>query len=453
MIEASSEKAVHRDKSWFAVFIEPPRAIRAVIAVGVLVFLFGWGAACVVRAISKPGDYYKYVAMGTGVIQGFNPYDTDEEKRRWPPFLALAYAPLAVVDHVSPAASRIFFLLLSYWAFYDAIKVVAGRIYGKKLSIWPRSGRIGLTEPAIALAVLLCARYLSDSARYIQPTFVLLWLSARSLALLESGKDGKAGLLAGFAISVKLTPLVWVGYFIFRGRWKAAAAALIWTAVFFAAPFAVLGPATARQYYDSWLSADKIYARIPTRASNESVFAMFERWVGDSLAPWAGSDPLARFGLGGDPWIFSLTLFFLCILGAAWILCAGDAFRYRRVSDSAPARARRIIEEGLILNLALYSSPLSWKHYYMVQVYLLLGIFAVLAWDLARRSTRSKWVLILIVVGFILQSNLWIPFMGAGLAERIQEQSLILWGSLLYFTAGSIYVRSLPDAQASTQLS
>ena len=439
-------------RDWLSLFIEPPRSLRLLIAAGVLIFLFGWGAACVVRALSKPGDYYKYVAMGTGVIQGFNPYDADEEKNRWPPFLALAYAPLAIIDQASPAASRIVFLLLSYWAFYDAVRIVVRRIYDEKLTIVPRPGAVGLTQPAVALAVLLCARYLSDSARYIQPTFVLLWLSAKSLDYLAAKKELRAGLLAGLSISLKLTPLVWLGYFIFRARWKAAAAAVVATAVCFASPFAALGPARAREFYDSWLSAGKMYARIPLRASNESAFAMLERRVGDSLAPWAHADPLAGQGRG-DPWILTLTFLFLVVLGAAWLFSAGDFFRDRPAADSVPQRARRIIEEGLVLNLALYASPLSWKHYYMLLVYPLLGILAALAWDLPRRSKASLWALGLVLAGALIQSNLWIPFMSDALAQQIGENSLILSGSVLYFIAGLIFLRGLSGAAASLRAS
>lgn len=435
-------------RRWPAPFIETPRWLRVLIAAGVLIFLFGWGAACVVRALSKPGDYYKYVAMGTGVIRGFNPYDADEEKNRWPPFVGIAYAPLAVIDQASPAASRIVFLLLSYWAFYDAVRIVVRRIYAKKLTLLPRPGAVGLTQPAVALAVLLCARYLSDTARYIQPTFVLLWLAARSLDCLEKKKEVRAGLLAGLSIGLKLTPLVWLGYFIFRARWKAAAAAVVATAVCFASPFAVLGPERAREFYDSWLSADKMYARIPLRASNESAFAMFERWIGSSLAPWAAYDPLAGHGRG-DPWILFLTLAFVAVLGLVWLFCAGDFFTDRPAADSVPLRARRIIEEGLVLNLALYASPLSWKHYYMQQVYLLLGLLAALAWDLPSGSRRSRWALGLVAAGALVQSNLWIPFMSDAMTQRIGENSLILCGSVLYFAAGVIYLRGLSGAAAA----
>src|SRR4051812_48218831 len=106
-MQTATKTGVSPDRGWLTLFIQPPRTVRIIIAVGLLGFLFGWGAASIVRAVTKPGDYYKYVAMGKGVLEGFNPYEAAEEKNRWPPFLAVAYTPLALVDKFSPAASRI----------------------------------------------------------------------------------------------------------------------------------------------------------------------------------------------------------------------------------------------------------------------------------------------------------------------------------------------------------
>ncbi|GEM_PF-5365764 len=420
------------------------KAIKVFIGVGVLGLLFGGGIAYLIHARSFIGDYDHYARMGRGVVQGFNPYDVDDVRYRWPPSMPVIFAPLAFFDGINDAATRVGYLFLTYLAFFDALRILIRRIYGKPLSLWPMAGRVSITMPSIALAIIVLSRFITETAKIMQVTFILLWLAVRATDYLERRKEARAAFFIGLSAAIKLTPAIWIGYAAFRGRWKAAVLSLLVIAFFFVLPFAVVGPERTHEYYDSWLAPGKLLSPIPTRAHNVSAFAMFDRWIGHGLWPWADVQIDGPLFASGKPAVMVVTAGFLLILGCAWIYYAGNPFQDDGRGTSIADRASRIVEEGLVMNLSLYASPLTWKHYYASQIYLLTGLFAL--WAASAPGRKRNIVTGLIVAGALLQSGL-LPGL---LEETLERQSIITLGSLCYFVAGLIFLkRKRVDAPAS----
>src|SRR5581483_11771115 len=188
----------------------------------------------------------------------------------------------------------------------------------------------------------------------------------------------------------------------------------------------------------------KLLSPIPTRAHNVSAFAMFDRWIGHGLWPWADVQIDGPLFASGKPAVMVVTAGFLLILGCAWIYYAGNPFQDDGRGTSIADRASRIVEEGLVMNLSLYASPLTWKHYYASQIYLLTGLFAL--WAASAPGRKRNIVTGLIVAGALLQSGL-LPGL---LEETLERQSIITLGSLCYFVAGLIFLkRKRVDAPAS----
>ncbi len=422
---------------------EPGARLRRVLAALVLTILAVAFVVSLERSLRKVGDFGSYIEMARSVVEGFDPYGLDEN-HRWPPSMAIIYSPLAFIDAVSEPATRFLYLLFSWWCLFDTLRIAVRRLTGKRLAVLGGQDRVSIGEPAIALAILASLRFLLSTARANQPTLILLWMAVKALDLIERDKDGRAAFLTGTAISIKLTPLVWVGYFAFRGHLRAVALSLVCVGVWFATPFAVLGPERAISTYQTWLgmnpSSQSLRAPVQVRDSNESVYAMFDRWLGYGplTLPDSEKSPLST----GESAPLVATGIFLAGLGGLYLFCAGRPFRRAPRSDGAAGRARRITEEGLIGVFALYAAPLSWRHYYVIEIYLLLGLFTLIAAEIDSR--RRRLAIGLCSAAFFLQTKIWKLFVPEAAEEIVAWQSLTLLGSLLYVGLGLWYLRSTP---------
>jgi alpha-1,2-mannosyltransferase len=266
----------------------------------------------------------------------------------YPPIAAVLFTPLAVV----PFGLASFALSAATIVLVALVIVVSLRALAVRPS-WPLAGAL--------VPVALFTEPVRTTLYYGQINVVLMALVA--VDCLARTPRWPRGLLVGLAAAVKLTPLVFVLFFLVRGDRRSAAVAAASFAGATGVGFLLAGRDSVRYWTVAVFDTDRIGGA--TRAANQSIKGL-----------------LARLGIeSGALWV---------VLCAALIGLAVVAMR-RAFAAGQPMWALCLNALG-----ALPLAPVSWSHHWVwcVPILLTLGVHA---W-----RTRNRVLVGLAVGGFLM---------------------------------------------------
>ncbi|MGC5050956.1 glycosyltransferase 87 family protein [Micromonospora sp. DT48] len=222
------------------------------------------GAAAATRG---DGHLYEVTHQGTdGIVLGFT----------YPPFAAFLLQPIAYVD---PSVGVGIWLLVSVVALSAVVGVTL-----RALGVAASAGAV-LTGTVALLPVF-------PVAGHLQVGQVGLFLMLIVLVDLLRGPGRRwHGLGVGIAAGVKLTPLIFVAYLVFTGRWRAAGVALAGFAATIGIGFAWRPQDSARFWGGGLLDTDRVTGD-PRTVLNQSLHGALAR-LGDTADVRAVWLPLA----------------------------------------------------------------------------------------------------------------------------------------------------------------
>ncbi|MBX9681463.1 MAG: DUF2029 domain-containing protein [Gemmataceae bacterium] len=208
----------------------------------------------------------------------------------------------------------------------------------------------------------------------------ILFLVTAGLVAFRQGRDWLAGLALGLATACKVTPALFLPYFLWKRQWKIASAMAASTMLFlFPVPAMQLGWERNMQGLESWCRAMVLpYAvdgEITSEHQNQSLPGFLERMLTEapSFTAHVGGglyEPTEYHNLADLPpkIVPSLTKLAMLVFGvlAAWRFTAPRSDR----SD-----VRWILEFGIVLVGMLIFSERTWKHHCVT---LILPIGAIL---------------------------------------------------------------------------
>lgn len=306
----------------------------------------------------------------------------------YPPLAAIVFCPFAWLQ--MPAAS------VAITCTTLVLLIVATTIVLSRLDVWASSRR--LSGPAwlrrfwLALAVVAAATVwlepIKSNFAFGQINVVLMTLVVADC--LPRRTPWPRGLLLGLGIALKLTPAVFLLYFLLRRDGRAALTALGSFAVATLAGFALAWRDSWEYWTDTVRNTDRIGAA--TLNTNQNV---------------AGA--LARLGLGQHER-------FLLWVAGCFVVLAVTVWATRRVlrADEPTLAVICIALFGLVV------SPVSWSHHWVWMLPAVL-VTGVLGWR--RRNTA---LCLLSAVGVALM--VWNPI---DLMPKYHETSAALWRQLL----------------------
>lgn len=274
-----------------------------------------------VRHLQAGESLYGYVAENGGPFT-------------YPPFAALVLWPIGPV----PAG-----VLQAVWMALTCLAVAAlAAAVGGALSPAPHRRPVAVAAAACALMV---SAPVQSNLRFGQVSLFIVLLSLVDGMGLTPARW--RGLLVGFAAAIKLTPLLFVAYFLVAGRYRDAGRA---TAAFVgcAAIGALLLPAESATY---WTEAVRTTSRIGDLASlgNQSVHGM-----------------LLRVGVSER----HLPLLWAALVA---VLCGVALLRARRIErDGRPVAAAVLVGCATVA-----ASPVSWTHHQVWPVLAAMLLVAV----------------------------------------------------------------------------
>ncbi|MEV0175863.1 glycosyltransferase 87 family protein [Streptomyces sp. NPDC050803] len=331
------------------------------------------------------GRIYDYLVPGT--TYGFT----------YPPFAAVAMAPMALLD--LPGAIVVA-LLLNLLALAVVVRILAG-------PDWRRHGWYGC---ALAVCALALFEPLRDTFSFGQVNVLLLALVLTDAWLLSTGRGRLAGFGIGLAAAVKLTPALFIGLLLLARRWRAAAVATA-VAAGATALAAWAAPDASRFYWTRALWDTTRVGRLDY-VSNQSLQGVLARLGEPDRAPWAIA-----------------VLLVLCV----W------AWRTRRAVAAGEWQAAFALT-GLTACLV---SPITWVHHLVW----LLPSFAVLL-----RAGYARVAGVLYAV--MCTSVVWLWFDDASGADGFVGANTYVWitlGLLLWLPVGQLRdERPLLERRVST---
>jgi alpha-1,2-mannosyltransferase len=349
------------------------------------------GVAAVAWAVNGTAvwgaDFEVYRAAGTAVLHGQSPYDFAlhgiQLKFIYTPFAALLFAPLGLPGADLAAGA---WTLLSVLALQGVVWLslsLAGVASGRRRAVLTLAGTVAV----LPLAPLLMTVWFG------QINVLLLLLV---LADLTRAPDRIRGMGVGIAAGIKLTPLIFIPYFLLTRRYRAAGVAGGTFLATILVGFLAQPSASWKYWAERFFDTSRIVPADGAQVWNYSIQGVLLRLPSPALhAVWIWAVAAAAVGAGG-------------VAVAAWAARRGD--------EAAGILACAFT--GLLV------SPVSWPAHWVWCVPLLI-VVAGRAWRsgsaAAKVGTEVLWMLLLaptywLVMLFLSRpagwSSLWPPLLG-----------------------------------------
>jgi alpha-1,2-mannosyltransferase len=165
--------------------------------------------------VAKPGDtgqqsrsaFLRWRSMVQDVFIGENIYVGTNEYPN-PPVMAIILLPFAELPPVVGAMA---------WFYAKVLMAVLAAMWTFRL-IGP-----AIPDAAKAAAILLALPALMGDLSHNNVNIFILFLVAGCLELYRRGRDAASGLVLGLSIACKVTPLLFLAYFVWKGAWRVVA--------------------------------------------------------------------------------------------------------------------------------------------------------------------------------------------------------------------------------------
>lgn len=294
----------------------------------------------------------------------------------YPPIAAILFAPLALMPLKVASA---LFTVVSIVAFAVAVWVVSKEV----------SGLTGSRAAWFAVALTGATMWIGPMRETIwfgQINNVLMALVVIDLIALRGRKW--QGCLVGLALAIKLTPAVFLAYFLVRKQWRAMLVGIVSALVYTAIGFAVTWRDSVTYWTETIVSTDRIGNL--AYLANQSINGLVRRLILDDTT-------------ASIVWFASCAVLGLSLLWLMWRLSAMG------------------LEAAAIVTMGLYSllaSPVSWSHHWVWCVPAIL----VLAFLWRTEPAPVAWV-----GGAVAALGVWVFYSRIIWEQPIVDDGVVQW--------------------------
>ena len=345
-----------------------------------------------------------------------------------PPMMALLLYPLTLLPPVAGALCWYFLKVgMGLLAIAWSCRLVQDRD-GAAFSIW-----------ALGAVLLLALRPFLGDLSHGNVNLFILFLVMAALHGYRWNWDFSAGLVLALAVACKVTPALFLPYFLWKRAWKLLAGSLVGLLLFvLVVPGLFLGTARNTRLLHSWTeqmvrpfvaSGQVLYTEHNNQSLPATVMRLttaspsFSEWDGERRAPVSYHNVLdldpatARWLVKG-----SFVLFGALLIGTC------------RTHRDAPERWRLSAEFSLVMLGMLLFSERTWKHHCV----LLLLPYTVLIQRLASgelEKNRCNGILGLVLLSIFLVASTSTGLLPDAVAKLAQVYGAYVWANLLLAAA------------------
>ena len=188
------------------------------------------------------GDFNVHRDFGMRFLQGSYLY-RGGHCFNYMPISAMYYSPLAMVPPALASLGRTGLAMICLvYVMHTLGKMVRGRARAEP---WP-----GLV--IAACAVLLTGQYVLRDFDDGGPHLIYLAMILGAMQAVRNGREGWASVGFGLAIALKMTPGLFLPFFVWKRRWRLAVYSTIATVAWIALPAVWMGPSSWWRHQDQW---------------------------------------------------------------------------------------------------------------------------------------------------------------------------------------------------------
>ncbi|MCQ9208557.1 MAG: DUF2029 domain-containing protein [Omnitrophica bacterium] len=335
------------------------------------------------------------------------PYlETGIDYYKYSPAFAILLIPLSKLHkHIS----------VPIWYFFTFVFFMGAIFFTQKILTANAKHKI-LSKTFYFLAILISLRFLLSVIQRVQSDCLVLFLLSLFMLALFLKRDVLAGLSLASAAMVKLTPLIFIPYLLWKRRFKAAGACGVFILFYLFSPALYLGNSLNLEYLRSWLL---VHQKNPPQYilwyKNQSLLSCLLRF----------------FTPDSEVNIFSLNpglVFTIFAILAGVLFCL--VFVFTRARKQNPSGFSQLGEFSLVLICMILFSPLAWKHTFVQLVIPHL----VLLYYLIYLNPQDKVTRVLLIISFFLNTVLN-PELTKPFARTVQLYSSITFGTVILYAA------------------
>ena len=264
--------------------------------------------------IQRAGDFRGYIRVGNLVLEGHDIYTT--KLNTWPPFFSLVCVPLALLAAPTHYLARGFWIILNYIFLILVLRFISKLVYKQEFSLSPKPDKLSLASKELLIPILLTYLYISENFAHLQINILLFLLVLAGLYFQSTHRELLGGIAIGWAVAMKVMPVIFIPYFIYRRRFKLALYSTLVTILLSLSPILIFGWEIFWKYMNTWWTTIKTGWGVGKM--NQSIFAMLDRYVGHEIIP------ILTKGANGVPasdkhvvfilWIASIAIFSVMVL-------------------------------------------------------------------------------------------------------------------------------------------
>jgi hypothetical protein len=361
-----------------------------------------------------------------------------------PPIMAILLSPLARLDPL-PMALTWFYLkvALTLAALFAMFHLVSET--DRPFPPWAK-----------ALAALLAIRPIVGDLQHGNVNLFILFLVVAALFAYQKGRGVLAGLTLGLAIACKLTPALFVPYFLWKRSWRALGGCLAGVVLFLwpgVVPALVLGAGEnqhqLRQWYQCMVYPYTVENKVWSEHNNQSLVGVIYRLTTHSpSASTYDADKQYVPTEYANVWHLETAQAHWLVLGCE-LLFAGVVVWCCRTSPAAHTGWRVSAEFAIVTLGMLLFSERTWKHHCVT----LLLPFTVLCYHLAT-ANLGRWLMAYLGASLAAVAVLMtLPSLGV-LNETFAKQSEVygvyVIGYLILLAALAVILRQASRAERRT---
>lgn len=304
--------------------------------------------------------------------------------------------------------------------------------------------------PFFQTAVLLLAlRPILGDLHHGNINLLILFFLAVMYQAWRAGRDGAAGLMLGLAIAFKVTPALFLPYFIYKRSWRTVGWTFVGLILFLlVVPSVVLGPRFNALCLSTWcqriVTPFIVEGNSSPQEANQSMVGVMTRLLTE-IQP--GTD---RYDVQFDLNVAALPpgVVALLVKAVSFGFIGLLAF-FCRAKDTDRTSPRYLGEVALVVLTMLFLSERSWKHHFVTLVfpftYLMAELYSPRTSPRARRGILSA-----LVASFLLMASTSSEFGGLfahGKGHEIaQGYGMFMWAAVVLFVAVAWRLRASATA-------
>jgi hypothetical protein len=193
-------------------------------------------------AFQIPGDFHIFLQASSDLLQGKNVYDT-LYNQWYHYYYGLSFAILLYPLTLIPIQLAAFVWLIFNFYFLYCI--------GRRIIFWLNINN-NTHQRLVLIILLFCIQFLLQNLRYGQMTIFILYSVFEFLQALQEKKTGKASLFLAAGIHIKILPVVFIPWLMYRAQWKTLSVTLLALFTFYLFPYFIIGENAYKSNLISW---------------------------------------------------------------------------------------------------------------------------------------------------------------------------------------------------------